>query len=132
MMVKALHYLICSRLLLSAYELLSGELPYPSNQAQSLERARQYNWVYESIHTHRPDLPNRIDHVLKKALHPKLSERYSSMSEFIVELTKTLAQKSAPQPKAALLERDPVKFWQYLALIFMGISAVELFLLIAR
>ena len=88
--------------------------------------------VYQSIHTHRSDLPNRIDNVLKKALHPKLTERYSSMSEFIVDLTKTLAQKTTPQPKAALLERDPVKFWQWLAFIFMGISAAELFLLVGK
>lgn len=115
-----------------AYELLAGELPYPSNQGQTLDRARQYNWAYQSIQTHRSELPNRLDNVLKKALHPQLSERYSSMSEFVVELTKIQKKKRTKQPTTALIERDPVKFWQWASYIFMGISAVELFLLIAK
>ena len=113
-----------------AYEMLSGQLPYPSNQAQSLDRARQYTWEYASIQPLRPEISSRLDKVLQKALNPKPSQRYSSMSEFIGDLTKIQQRQIAKAPKKSLLERDPVKFWQWLAFIFMGISATQLFIML--
>ncbi|TEW55762.1 bifunctional protein-serine/threonine kinase/phosphatase [Psychromonas sp. RZ22] len=113
-----------------AYELLTGKLPYPNNQGQSLDRARQYSWVYQPIKIARNDLPVSLDNVFKKALNPKLLERYSSMSEFIAELSKSQKKQSSKAPKQALLERDPIKFWKLCTFIFMGLSALELFLLL--
>ncbi|RBW46980.1 bifunctional protein-serine/threonine kinase/phosphatase [Psychromonas sp. B3M02] len=113
-----------------AYEMLSGQLPYPSNQAQSLDRARQYTWEYVSIQPLRPEISSRLDKVLQKALNPKPNQRYSSMSEFIGDLTKVQQRQIAKAPKKSLLERDPVKFWQWLAFIFMGISASQLFIML--
>ncbi|WP_025563999.1 bifunctional protein-serine/threonine kinase/phosphatase [Psychromonas sp. SP041] len=114
-----------------AYELLSGYLPYPANQAQSLDRARQYTWIYQPIQTHRSELSSRLDNVLRRALDPKPNKRYSTMSEFIAELTVIQKRQTIQEPKKSLLERDPVKFWQCLAFIFIGISAVELFILLS-
>ncbi|WP_028868409.1 bifunctional protein-serine/threonine kinase/phosphatase [Psychromonas arctica] len=113
-----------------AYELLASHLPYPGNQGQSLDRARQYSWVYQPIKMHRPELSNRLDHVLQKALHPDPLKRYSSMSEFVAELSHVQKKQQLAEPKKTLLERDPVKFWQYLAFIFIGVSAFELLLLL--
>ena len=112
------------------YEMLSGQLPYPDNQAQSLDRARQYTWEYSAIYPLRPDLSTRLDKVLQKALHQKPSQRYTSMSEFIGDLTKVQQRQVAKAPKKSLLERDPVKFWQWLAFIFMGISTAQLFIML--
>ena len=108
-----------------AYELLTGDLPYPDNQAQSLDRARQYSWEYVSIKTHRTDLSKRIDNIFKKALHPQLDKRYSSMGEFISDLMQSQKQPALETSKQALLERDPTKFWRGLAIIFIGISVIE-------
>ena len=113
-----------------AYELLSGHLPYPENQAQSLDRARQYTWIYQPIKTHRRGLSNRLDKVLQSALSPSPEGRYSSMSEFVTELSTIQETKPVKEPKKSLLEREPIKFWQWLAFIFIGISAVELAVLI--
>jgi len=114
------------------YELLTGHLPYPMNQGHSLERARHYKWVYEPIQTHRKDLPKRLDNVLQKALHPKLAERYTSMSEFINDFAQSQNKKTTEELKPALIERDPAKFWQILAYIFMGVSVIEWFLLLNK
>ena len=114
------------------YELLTGHLPYPMNQGQSLERARLYKWVYEPIQSHRDDLPKRLDKVLQKALHPALADRYTSMSEFVSDLTQSQNKKTTEELKPALIERDPAKFWQILAYIFIGVSVVELFLLLSQ
>ncbi|WP_417697059.1 protein kinase domain-containing protein [Psychromonas sp.] len=112
------------------YEMLTGQLPYPDNQAQSLDRARQYTWEYAPISPLRPELSSRLDKVLQKALNAKPSQRYSSMSEFVGDLTKVQQRQIAKAPKKSLLERDPVKFWQWLAFIFMGISATQLFIML--
>lgn len=113
-----------------AYELLAGHLPYPGNQGQSLDRARQYSWIYQPIKTYRPELSNRLDNVLQKALDPDPLKRYSSMSEFVAELSHVQKKQQLTEPKKTLLERDPIKFWQWLAFIFIGVSALELLLLL--
>jgi protein phosphatase len=113
-----------------AYELLCGHLPYPDNQAQSLDRARHYTWVYQPIKNHRRGLSNSLDNVLQSAVSPSPEGRYNSMSEFVKELSTIKETKAVKEVAKSLLERDPVKFWQWLAIIFVGISAVELFALI--
>ena len=63
-------------------------------------------------------VPEWIDAALEKALQPHPQKRYALLSEFITDLTKPnqrLLQKST-QP---LLERNPVAFWQVVALIEM-------------
>ena len=114
------------------YELLTGHLPYPMNQSHSLERARHYKWLYEPLQTHRKDLPKRLDTILQKALHPKLAERYTSMSEFVSDFTQSQNKKTTEELKPALIERDPAKFWKILAYIFMGVSVIEWFLLLNK
>jgi len=112
------------------YEVLTGHLPYPMNQGHSLERARHFNWVYEPLQKHREDLPKRLNRILEKAVHPKLNERYSSMSEFVTDLTQSQNKQTTQELKPALLERDPATFWKLLACLFMGLSALELLLLL--
>ena len=114
------------------YEILTGQLPYPMNQGQSLERARSYKWIYEPVQSYRDDLPKGLDKILQKALHPNIAERYSSMSEFVAELTQSQSKIVSEESKPALLERDPAKFWQILTYIFIGISVIELFLLLSQ
>jgi len=111
------------------YEILTGHLPYPMNQGHSLERARHYKWIYEPLQTHRKDLPKRLDSILQQALYPKLEKRYTSMSEFVTELTQSQNKKTTEELKPALIERDPAKFWCILAYVFIGISVIECFFL---
>jgi len=115
-----------------AYELLSGHLPYSENQGQSIERARQFSWEYQPIKNHRVDLSSRVDMVLKHALDPIPEMRYSSKSEFISDLTSIQQREVIEEHKKPLIERNPVKFWQSLALILAGISTLELFVLLAK
>lgn len=112
------------------YEMLSGQLPYPSNQGQSMDRAKQYTWQYQSITEARPGLPRQFDKLFKKALSVKPAERHSSMSEFVSELLKMPANKQVIEPKLALIERDPARFWRYLAFTFMALASLEFILLI--
>ncbi len=112
------------------YEMLSGHLPYPNNHLQSLHRAKNANWLYQPIKALRSDLPTSIDKVLIKALQTNPSRRYSSMSEFITELSKSTKGRKIQAPKPSLLESNPIKFWQSLTLLFFSLSLLELLLLI--
>ncbi len=96
-----------------AYEMLTAKLPYGEI---SSERAASKRYLYTSARAHNPMVPEWIDAALEKALQPHPQQRYALLSEFITDLTKPnqrLLQKST-QP---LLERNPVAFWQVVALI---------------
>ncbi len=96
-----------------AYEMLTAKLPYGEI---SSERAASKRYLYTSARTHNPMVPEWIDAALEKALQPHPQQRYALLSEFITDLTKPnqrLLQKST-QP---LLERNPVAFWQVVALV---------------
>ncbi len=96
-----------------AYEMLTGKLPYGEIAS---ERAAKKRYIYTSAREHNPMIPEWIDAALEKALQPHPEKRYALLSEFITDLAKPnqrLLQKST-QP---LLERNPVAFWQVVALI---------------
>ena len=113
-----------------AYELLCGELPYPASTSQSLQKARAAQWHYRPIQQFRPELPHYLDAALKKATHPKITKRYSAMSEFICELIPSHKFKLKQEPSLSLIERNPIKFWQLLALLFFIAAMVEFFMLL--
>ena len=113
-----------------AYELLCGGLPYQENNPQSLQKIERTQWLYRDIKHFRMGLPDHIDFVLQKATHPELNKRYSSMSEFVTELTKVKSNTMLEQRSPALIERHPMKFWQGLCCVFFIIALLELFALL--
>ena len=99
-----------------SYQMLSGKLPYGLQVTQVRGPRELHRLQYESLRSHRPDLPAWLDAVLQKALHPLAVKRQEALSAFIHDL-------SAPGPEfmgrrhAPLLERNPVAFWRALALL---------------
>jgi len=112
------------------YELLCGDLPYQASTSQSLQKARAVKWHYRSIQKYRSDIPKWLDDVLKKATHSKINKRYSAMSEFVGDLVPTKKQYLQKEHKPSLLERNPLRFWKSLALLFFITTMVELFILL--
>jgi serine/threonine protein kinase len=106
------------------YQMLTGRLPYglqvPRVRSPSdLKRLR-----YVPVRHVRPELPDWLDRVLQKALHPSPSKRQEAVSEFIHDLRSPgpqfLRQRAAP-----LVERHPVAFWQGVALL-LGLAVLVL------
>ena len=68
-----------------------------------------------------------MDRALEKAVHPLPSKRYTTLSEFQYDLTH-------PNPEfrditeLPLLERNPLRFWQYLSALLLLLN-MALFLL---
>ncbi len=106
------------------YEMLCGHLPYGGPlSAKAVKKAR-----YIPAKQINPEVPAWIDGALEKAtqLNPKL--RYSTMSEFVADLTKPNAEVvKSMQP---LMERNPVALWRSVS-IGLAISNIVLLYLLA-
>lgn len=110
------------------YEMLTGELPY-GNQLENLQDQRKLSSLkYHSATFYNPMVPPWMDQALKRALSPQPEFRQEALSEFIHDLQRP-NQQYKPQDFEPLLHRNPLKFWQGLAL-FEAIIILLLFYLL--
>ncbi len=94
------------------YEMLTGRLPYGE-----IHSHKDYlKSSYTPAHTWNPSVPAWVDGALKKALSLRPEQRHSLLSAFIHDLEKP-NPKLTEQTQKPLLERNPVAFWQSLALL---------------
>lgn len=105
-----------------AYQLLTGRLPYGTRLAAARTRAAQQRLPIASVRQARPGLPDWLDDVLRKALHPLPARRYQAVSEFVHDLHHPPASP-ATRRRPPLAERHPVRLWQALALL-LGLVAL--------
>lgn len=106
------------------YQMLTGALPYGLQVTQVRGARDLHKLQYVPLRTHRPELPEWLDRVLRKALHPQPARRQQALSEFVHDL-------HAPGPeftrhrRTPLQERHPLLFWRGLTLVF-GLATVVL------
>lgn len=110
-----------------AYHMLTGRLPYGTRVAAARTRAAQRSLVYASALDDARDIPAWVDEVLKRAVAIDPAKRYEVLSEFTHELrqptTRTVATGSRP-----LAERNPLRFWQVVALLLLAANLLQLIL----
>lgn len=99
-----------------SYHVLAGQLPYGLDAARLRTPADLRRLRYVPLRHHRPDLPAWVDAVLQKALQPDPRRRQEAVSEFVHDLRQPGAQFRQARP-VPLMERDPVRFWQAVALL---------------
>ncbi|MCH8846938.1 MAG: protein kinase, partial [Proteobacteria bacterium] len=110
------------------YEMLSGKLPYgemPNNWKKKNLAAEMH---YTPLTDHNSSVPKWLSATLKKAVHPDPKQRYDELSEFLHDFRHPNPNLSIEDHRP-LLERNPVKFWQGLCVILMGII---IYLLVVR
>jgi serine/threonine protein phosphatase PrpC/predicted Ser/Thr protein kinase len=105
-----------------AYQMLSGRLPYGAQFASLRTRADQRRLRYASVLDDGRALPRWLDTVLAKAVHPLPEKRYEALSEFLYELS----HPPAGRTRIPLAGRQPVRFWQALALVLVLVLIVVL------
>lgn len=99
-----------------AYQMLTARLPYGLQVTQVQSPADLQRLRYVPVRHLRPELPVWLDGVLQKALHPQPAKRQEAVSEFLQDL-------HAPGPRflrlraPPLVERNPVVFWQVVAVV---------------
>jgi len=98
------------------YQMLTGQLPYGAQVAQTRTRSQQRKLAYHSAHTRNPDVPVWIDGAIEKAVHPDPLKRYEAISEFVFDLRHPKEEflRASPMP---LLERSPQLFWKGLSFV---------------
>lgn len=102
------------------YTMLSGNLPYGNAISKTRDRRSQGRLSYKSLRHEDSNVPGWMDYAISKATQIDPSRRYAEVSEFVYELKK-------PNPhyldktKPPLMERNPVRFWQCISLVLMGI-----------
>ncbi len=107
-----------------AYQMLTGALPYGLQVTQVRGERDLHRLQYVPLRTRRPDLPEWLDRVLRKALQPQPARRQQALSEFVHDL-------HAPGPeflrrdRTPLQQRHPLLFWRALTLAF-GLSTLVL------
>ncbi|MCK6265449.1 bifunctional protein-serine/threonine kinase/phosphatase [Vibrio sp. ZSDE26] len=114
------------------YEMLCGKRPYKAINGQTVQSARHHDWRYQTLRTHRQEIPIWFDLSLQKACHPSPSHRYQVLSEFVHDLytpNPKLLKAAQLQP---LIKRNPTLFWKGAAIFFVLLSAIEFFLLLDR
>lgn len=100
-----------------AYELLTGQYPYKERFGSEHYQLKNYaSLTYISARRRREELPGWIDGALRRACAPDPKYRYPALSEFVHDLSvpnqKFIACETPP-----LIERNPLLFWQVIALL---------------
>ncbi|MFT4268822.1 MAG: bifunctional protein-serine/threonine kinase/phosphatase [Xenophilus sp.] len=99
-----------------AYQLLTGQLPYGLHAARVRTPADLRRLRCVPLRHHRPELPAWVDAVLQKALQPDPLRRQEAVSEFVHDL-RTPGPRFLRPRVLPLAERDPARFWQWIALL---------------
>jgi serine/threonine protein phosphatase PrpC len=109
-----------------AYEMITGALPFDE---PTLKRVQIQSWSeyrYISARHRRHDLPVWVEACLRKALQPNPTRRYEAFSEFERDFTVPNPGLEADLRRRPLLEKDPLRFWKYLALALLAANLVQL------
>ncbi len=109
-----------------AYFMLSGRFPYGNQVARSTSRAAQATLRYQPLADVQGDIPPWVDHAIRKAVHPDPLRRYDSLSEFLHDLQQPAADFLLQRPPA-LLERNPLAFWQTSTALLLLVVLVLLY-----
>ena len=111
----------------TAYQMLTGELPYGAEIGQMRTRTQQRGLVYRPARTSRPDLPDWVDGALRKAVHPLPAKRYSLMSELVFDLRNPNPDFITAEP-VPLLQRDPLLVWKAISALLAVALVVDILL----
>jgi serine/threonine protein phosphatase PrpC/ribosomal protein L39E len=109
-----------------AYQMLTGRLPYGAEVAKARTKSQQRKLRYRSALDDNRELPAWIDGALRKAVHPDPLQRYDELSAFMFDLrhpNRIYLDASPP----ALLERNPLLFWQGLVAALVIVILVLLY-----
>jgi serine/threonine protein phosphatase PrpC len=105
------------------YRMFSGGA-YPYKEVEAFSRPRFS--AATPLAAHRPDLPAWLGWTLNRAAAMRREDRFVDMIEFAFELEHgALRAAPAPPRRVPLYERNPLRFWQVVALLLaLALAAV--------
>src|SRR5262249_17263159 len=90
-----------------AYQMLTGALPYGLQVTPVRGPSALHRLQYVPLRTHRPELPEWLARVLRKALQPQPTRRQQALSEFVHDLHAPGAEFTRHR-RTPLQERHPL------------------------
>ena len=108
----------------SLYYLLTGHYPY--GEIEAFQRPRFNTPV--SASRYRPDLPDWLQQSLERSVAAQPNQRYETAEEWLLVLEQADRRELSLRPRP-LLEREPLKVWQTLALVSLLLNLLLLYLL---
>ncbi|WP_396587841.1 protein kinase [Bermanella sp. R86510] len=106
------------------YEMLSGHLPYGNKVHKATTLRSQRALTYRSMHNDHSVVSPWIDDAIAKALHPDPVKRYNEVTEFIFDLNQP-SEHYKRKHKPPLIDKDPILFWQLVALLLTGVIIAQ-------
>lgn len=100
---------------MTLYELLTGQHPYGENYDQTQTPQAFHRLHYVSASRHNPHVPLWLDAALRKGCAINAANRYDALGEFLLDLERPNPALT-PNQRLPWIERDPVRFWRWLAL----------------
>ena len=107
------------------YELLTGKHPFGEAFQKANTASEFLDLKYIPAYRRNPMVPLWLDGALRKALQTNADLRYDSMSEFVHDL-KNPNPDFLKVEQRPLLERDPARFWRWLALALLVTNLLTL------
>ncbi len=109
------------------YHLLTRQYPY--GEIEAFQHPRFGDPAPPT--RYRPEIPGWFENALLKACARRPEERFETAEEFLLALERGEASRLARPRPTPLAARDPVRFWQAVALVAIVFNLLFLYLLLA-
>lgn len=109
------------------YHLLTRKYPY--GEIEAFQHPRFGEPVPPT--RYRPDIPGWLENALLKSCARLPKERFETAEEFLIALEKGEASRLNRPRQTPLAARDPLRFWQTIALVAVVFNLLFLYLLLA-
>jgi protein phosphatase len=110
------------------YHLLTRKYPY--GEIEPFQHPRFGEPVRPT--RYRPDVPRWLENLLARAVARDLEQRFETAEELLLALERGDTQAVSPLRRTPLLQRDPARVWQSIALILLVINLLLLYCLLIR
>ncbi|MEM8569820.1 MAG: protein kinase [Pseudomonadota bacterium] len=107
------------------YEMLTGHLPYGAEAARVRSRRDAARLTFRTAQFQTNNVPDWIDEVLRRAVHPDPTRRFAALSEFDTALRNPSGRRPFTR-MMPLTERYPVSFWQATTALLAAICVILL------
>lgn len=112
----------------SLYHLLTRKYPY--GEIEPFQHPKFGDPVPPT--RYRPEIPAWLEDVLLKAVARERKHRFETAEEFLLALERGDRSRLRTPRRTPLIERDPGRFWRWVALVLFVANLGLLFLLVAR
>lgn len=110
------------------YYLLTRKYPY--GEIEPFQRSKYGEPVPPT--RYRPDIPHWLENILLKAVAREPRNRFETAEEMLLALEQGELNPLGPQRRTPLLERDPLRIWQMVAVLSIVLNFMFIYFVMAR